>query len=191
MKLLGLLLLMLSICVSCKPPQTVNQREADIYHVLQKATAKQQQDFEYFTTVILKDVHPDSLVSKNNAMMKAAAQKSIILIQKLEKTLIEKAGKGTNPETKLPKRPQEVRSTAKLIKAQIAPIKQSLAAYVGLIKQIGKDVPLPDLKTWEGNLYVRYFEGATLMKSLIMLQQMKNDVWHNANLVSQRTSYQE
>ena len=114
MKLLGSLLLIFSICVSCKPPQTVNQREADIYHVLQKATAKQQQDFEYFTTVILKDVHPDSLVSKNNAMIKSAAQKSIILIQKLEKTLIAKAGKGTNPKTKLPKRPQELSNDKKI-----------------------------------------------------------------------------
>ncbi|OJJ14077.1 hypothetical protein BKI52_44650 [marine bacterium AO1-C] len=188
MKLFGLLL-MIFIFFGCDSDQTTNPREIEVYQVLQEATIKQLKDFEYFTKVILKDTHPDSLISRNNQRIKKWVIQLMADIQLLEKELVTKAGDGTQPNTKFPKRPNEIKITAKTLKAKIPPIEKSLIQYVALLKEIGKDVPLPDLKTWEGSLYPRYFEGTTLMQSLVMLQQIRNDVWYNANLVSQRTSY--
>ena len=188
MKLFGLLL-MIFVFLGCESDQTTDLRQIEVYQVLQEATIKQRKDFEYFTKVILKDLHPDSLVSQNNLRIKNMVIQLMADIQLLEKELLTKAGKGTQPDTKLPKRPNETQVTATTLQAKIPALGKVLNQYVTLLKKIGKDVPLPDLKTWEGNLYARYFEGTTLMESLVALEQIRNDVWHNANLVSQRTSY--
>ncbi len=188
MKLFGLLLLTLALG-GCTSDQTNDPRKTEVYRVLQEATIKQRQDFEYFTKVVLKDIPPDSLISQNNQRIKNEVIQLLADIQLLEKELITKAGNGLQPKTQLPQRPNEVKITAKILHTKVPVLEKKLNQYVALLQEIGKEVPLPDLKTWKGDLYSSYFEGTTLMESLVMLQQISNDIWYNANLVSQRTSY--
>jgi len=190
MKLFGLLLMIFAL-LGCESNQTADAdpRQIEVYQVLQEAAVKQQQDFDYFTKIILKDVSPDSLASKNNRQIETKANQLMSDIQELEKELLTKAGNGTQPNTKLPKHPNEITETAKILQTKVPPLSKALNQYVVLLKKIGQEIPLPDLKTWEGDLYARYFKGTTLMESLVMLEQIRNDIWYNANLVSQRTSY--
>lgn len=167
---------------------SVSQREVEIYQTLREAADKQRGDFVFFMKHLPQRSPEDSLVVQHHQSIQKA---SVVIGQQLlalEQMLIVQVGQGKNSKTQLPNRLQAIKATRQLLIVHTKPLEQALKRYAQHLKSIGKNVPLPDLKTWKGNLYQTLFERATLLKSITILQQIRCDVWHNANLVSQRVS---
>lgn len=166
---------------------SVSQREVEIYQTLRETADKQRGDLDFFMKHLPRSTSDDSLIVQHLSIQKAAAAVAQQLLT-LEQMLIMQVGKGKNPKTQLPNRLIAIKATQQLLVAHIKPLEQVLKRHVQHLKSIGKNVPLPDLKVWKGDLYQTSFEQATLLRSITMLQQIRCDVWYNANLLSQRVS---
>ncbi|WP_299458963.1 hypothetical protein [uncultured Microscilla sp.] len=167
---------------SCQTKK-VNQREVAIYQTLREAAQQQRQDVHYFTRQA-----PDSLEQVYQLIVKKATTIDQALVA-LNDTLVQKAGKGVDTKTQAPKQAYETAQTHQILKPKLVQLNQTLRQYYEFLKVKAKGVPVPDLKVYDEKLYSRYFEGTPLIQCLQMLQQLRNDVWFNANLVSQRLSY--
>ncbi|EAY27989.1 hypothetical protein M23134_02658 [Microscilla marina ATCC 23134] len=167
---------------SCQAKK-LSQREVTIYQTLREAAQQQRQDVHYFIRQA-----PDSLEQVYQLIVKKATAIDQALVA-LNDTLVQQAGKGVDAQTQAPKQAYEITQTHQILKPKLGQLNQTLRQYNEFLKMKAKGVPVPDLKVYDEKLYSRYFEGAHLMQCLHMLQQIRNDVWFNANLVSQRLSY--
>lgn len=164
---------------------SVSNRETEVYQTLQAATKQQRLDFMYF----LEKNKSDSLLTQANQLIKEKATKLDKIVTALKQELITKAGGGQNKQTGLPNKPYELKNSQRMLKARFDVVKNALISYNAFLKTTGRGIPLPDLKVYDQNMYVRYFKDARLIQCLFMLCQIRNDLWFNAHLLSQRLSY--
>lgn len=167
----------------CQTKQ-VTQREITIYHTLRQAAQQQHKDAIFFT----QQPPSDSLEQVYQQVIKKANAIDQALVA-LNDTLIKQAGKGIDTQTKAPKQAYETKNTHQILQQKLPTISQQLGQFNAFLKTKAQGIPVPDLKTYEQNLYIHYFKGAYLIQCLHMLQQIRNNVWFNTNLVNQRLSY--
>lgn len=179
-----LLSIVIGLCLYGCQSRQVTEREIAIYQTLRQAAQQQHKDALFFTQ---KPSH-DSLGQLYQQIIQKAKAVDQALAE-LNNTLIQRAGKGIDPQTQLPKEAYETTQTHQILKPRLASINQQLRQFNTFLKTKAQGVPLPDLKAYEQNLYLRYFKDAHLIQCLHMLQQIRNDVWFNTNLVNQRLSY--
>ncbi len=179
-----LLSIVAGLCIwGCQTKQ-VTERETTIYYTLRQAAQQQHKDAIFFTQKPPSD-------SLGLVYQQVIAKASVIdeALTMLNDTLIQQAGKGIDPHTKAPQQAYEIKHTHQILQQQLPAIDQQLRGFNTFLKTKAQDVPIPDLKTYAPPLYAHYFEEAHLMQCLHMLQQIRNDVWFNTNLVNQRLSY--
>lgn len=179
-----LLSIVAGLCIwGCQTKQ-VTEQETTIYYTLRQAAQQQHKDAIFFTqkppSDSLGQVY-QQVIAKANAIDQALVA--------LNDTLIQQAGKGMDKQTKAPQQAYETKLTHQILQQKLPAIDQQLHGFNTFLKTKAQGIPIPDLKTYESPLYTHYFEEAHLMQCLHMLQQIRNDVWFNTNLVNQRLSY--